>query len=507
MKASKHEADRPVGGEDAPREIELKLEAISGGVEHLLAHPLLTQAVPVPEQSGGLHAVYFDTPDLALRRAGLSLRIRRRDGRHIQTIKAESKVRGLALDRSEWESPVEDGSLDFAAAAGTPLAPLLDDDAVRAAIRPAFIIETERRSLEIRYGGSLIELALDDARVRAGSGTARFAELELELKEGDPSALFGFARDLAEAVPLRLAPITKSERGYGLLDGTLPEPLHAAKTDVRPDASCAEAFQSIARSCLSQVISNEAVLRRTRNPEAVHQMRVGLRRLRAAISLFKDMLADEETEEIKDDLRWAGQQLGPARDLDVFLERLLEQDAELAEDESEGIERRRRRAYDGLMETLDSARFLRVILTTAAWIEAGEWLADNVQAARPARDHAEEELSRRRSSIRRQARHLAELDDEDRHRLRIRIKKLRYGVEFFAPLFADGSKKRRKAMSAVLGRLQDVLGEMNDIAVGGSLLPSLASQDPEQAKRRMSKLLAKAIAGSQEFSALKPFWR
>ena len=100
-------------------------------------------------------------------------------------------------------------------------------------------------------------------------------------------------------------------------------PFRAEPIALPKDATCAEAFQIIARSCLSQMLQNEALVRQTQDPAALHQMRVGLRRLRAALSLFgKQLLTDPESAAIKDDLRWAGQAMGTARDLDVLLERL-----------------------------------------------------------------------------------------------------------------------------------------------------------------------------------------
>lgn len=171
MKRSKPATDRPLDSRALPREIELKLEIVSGAVDRLFEHPLLARAEPVPDQGGRLHAVYFDTPDLALRRAGLTLRIRRRNGHHTQTIKAEQDSRGLALDRSEWESPVEDGAIDFGAVAGTPLAALMADASTRETIKPAFSIETKRRAFKIRHDGALIELALDDAKPAPVAGS------------------------------------------------------------------------------------------------------------------------------------------------------------------------------------------------------------------------------------------------------------------------------------------------------------------------------------------------
>ena len=82
----------------------------------------------------------------------------------------------------------------------------------------------------------------------------------------------------------------------------------------------------IARACLSQVIRNEALLRRSADPELVHQMRVGFRRLNAAVSLFEPMLRDRDSKAVRAEIRWAGKKLGLVRDLDVLIARLRKVD-------------------------------------------------------------------------------------------------------------------------------------------------------------------------------------
>jgi inorganic triphosphatase YgiF len=494
------------------REIELKLELVSGDAEALIKHPLLARARPVPEQSGQLHAVYYDTADHALRGAGLTLRVRRKNGHHIQTIKAEGGARGLALDRTEWESSVE-GGIDLKAAASTPLASILADEAARERIKPAFTIETKRQAFLMERDGAVIELALDRARASAGSESMSFSELELELKQGEASALFSLARDLAEAVPLRLSPITKSERGYALIDGVADQPVTAGDIDLPHHASCAQAFQVIARSCLSQAIRNEALFRRTQDAEALHQMRVGFRRLNAAISLFKPMLTGRESKSVRADLRWAGKQLGPARDLDVLIGNLHNPaDVGSYAAELRKAERQRVKAYDKLLKILSSPRFMRVILQTAAWIEAGRWLRRDKRGARAARqrsvtDHAVEELTRRWKPIRKRVKRISRLEPDERHALRIRIKRLRYSSEFLEGLFKEErAKKPRRPWLASLKRLQDILGEMNDISVGSSLVPSLAKSDPERAKQQEKKLLSQAEAAAGNLRKSNPFW-
>lgn len=503
-------AAAPVAGKS--REVELKLELDPDKFFSLLGHPVFAQAHPLPERGGALHAIYYDTDDFALRRAGLSVRVRRENGRYTQTIKAERKHRSLALDRSEWQCTV-DGELDIAAAAGTPLARFVSDTSAAAKIHPVFKVDTDRKAYAVERNGTVIELALDKVKVSAGQRTARFCELELELKSGDASDLFSVARDLTEAAPLRLTPVTKSERAYALVEGVAFEPVAATDTELARGTPSAEAFQIIARSCMSQAVRNEAMLRRNQDAEILHQMRVGLRRLNAANALFKDMLDSRESATIKADLRWAGKQLGAVRDLDVFIGDLRKTTPEKPDDEwMQEAERRRTEAYRVLLQTLEKPRFTDAILHTAAWIESGKWLTRKKDATRSARalpveELAATELTRHWKRIRKGAKHIAELDFDERHRLRMRIKKMRYGAEFFSSLFPGGPvKKRRRFLLGALRGLQDILGEMNDVVVGEALALSHGEKKPAHSKQRLSKLHRKAEAACGKLLKAEPFW-
>lgn len=493
------------------REIELKLELASGRIEDLLEHPAFNQAKPLSDQSGTLHAVYYDTPWHALRRAGLSLRVRERNGHHVQTIKAERTERGLALDRTEWECPVE-GTIDLEAAACTPLASLLADEETRESIQPIFAVETNRQVLEIEREAALVEVALDRAEAKVGEQFIRFAEVELELKQGNPSALFALARDLEDIAPLRLSTTTKSERGYRLLGEEDAGAVHASPVDVPPGTTGAEAFQVIARSCLFQIVRNEAVVRRDSDPEALHQMRVGLRRLNAAQSLFKPMLKGREGRAVKADLRWIGKKFGRVRDLDIYANRLREAESEVESSALKDVEKQRSDAYDSLRRTLEKPRFMGVILRVAAWIETGKWLSSKKKRVCAARgelveDRALKQLTRRWKRIRKRAGKVSNLDERQRHRLRMSIKTLRYGVEFFAATFPGRqADKRHHALLSVLQDLQDELGEMNDITVARTLFPELAKQEAGQAEQRLNKLLSRAEVASRKLQKTKPFW-
>jgi triphosphatase len=261
-----------------PREIELKLEIEPGALDAVRRHPRLAGA---DERTATLRATYFDTPDARLREAGIALRIRDEDGRRVQTVKAMRGPAGLLFDRAEWETEVEGEALDLSAAKGTALEPLLSEERLRRALKPAFTVETRRTTLSIEDGEAVMEVVLDQGEIRAGRRRAPFLEVELELTAGDPRVLFDLAEALAADLPVKVGHLTKSERGYALLRR---QPLKAVKAEpvaLVPGQSVGEAMQAIARNCLTQLVRNEAVLAAAPQPAAVHQARVALRRFRA----------------------------------------------------------------------------------------------------------------------------------------------------------------------------------------------------------------------------------
>src|SRR6201992_314146 len=176
-------------GMPADREIEMKFAC---GPEDLAA--VLASAPSGNNKPRELISVYFDTPDLALQKAGASLRVREHKGRRIQTLK-----RGQGLVREEHEAPIEGLAPDPAL---EPLPSLLPQGA---SLRPAFNVRVSRRQRTFRYRGAEIEMALDQGEVAGGERKSLICEVELELKSGPPVALFALARELSAAAPIYLA--------------------------------------------------------------------------------------------------------------------------------------------------------------------------------------------------------------------------------------------------------------------------------------------------------------
>jgi triphosphatase len=478
------------------REIELKLDLDPADLAACLAHPALARSW----KKRRLTATYFDTPDDALRAKGLSLRVRREGRKWVQTLKAGRAATGGLFDREEWEAEVPTGSLDLSVLAETPLGACLAGRETELTAR--FVVVVLRRSARLTHDGATLDCAVDEGEIRAGERRAPICEIELELVSGSAAALFGLARTLADLPSSKIAGRSKSERGYLF---AADAPLGAVKqrpADLAPDATTRDAFRAIARDCLAHLQANAPALTVARLPEAVHQTRVALRRLRAALSLFADVVGDEARDGLRADLSWYAGALGEARDLDVFLESGLA-DAATADKARE----RRALAYEHAIAAASSDRARRLVLDVLAWIETGAW-ADGAELDRPAADFACDLLERRRGKLRKRSRRLTHRSPEERHRIRIAVKKLRYAAEFFGGLFTGKkARRRRKAFIAACAEFQERLGDLNDRAVAAALIGDLGGAEPEPEAADDEEALAAAKRAGRAFRKAEPFWR
>ncbi len=481
-------------------EVELKLELTPQAADALEASLLLPADPDIAQQ----RSLYFDTPDHALSRAGLSLRIRRSGRKRTQTVKAEGAGAAGLFVRPEWERPIRNDIpvLDDA----TPIRALLGE-AIND-LSAAFEVRIERRSWLISEGGAVIELVLDRGKAVADERHAPICEIELELKRGEPAALFAFARRLDAVAPVRLGVQSKAERGYRLA-GPAVTMVKAEAVTLGGGMTAIDAFRHIVNNCLRQFRLNEALLTIGRDADALHQARVALRRLRSAFSIFKPMIGGDANTALREDLRWLAGELGDARNLDVLLERAKPgtlRDRILAAREA---------AYDRVGDVLGSSRVRLLMLDLMEWIsmaERPEAPGGIGHARQPARDFAATALDRYRRKVKRGGRDLTDADDEARHELRKDAKKLRYASEFFVSLFERKRERRRyKKFTAALEGLQDQLGALNDLATAPQVLEKLGLADDPDAGRLLAggkrKPLLDAAAGAHEdLIDMKRFW-
>lgn len=513
----------------AAREREIKLELDSGDLPSLFDHPLLRPMVR--KKPARLVSVYFDTAAEELRQAGLALRVRSIGGRHVQTVKRSDAAAAGLFDRPEWEEEIGQKTPDLPALRMTPAGAFLKRGRT-GGLRPVFTVTVERRSRLIRRDGAVIELSVDRGSITAAKRSVELCEVEFELKRGPPSALFTLAVELAASVPLRPGVRSKSERGYAL---RADENLRAVKAGgIVLDAGCttAEGFRAIARSCLRHMRLNEGVLLQTREPEALHQVRVAIRRLRSALSLFRTMVGGEGFVQIAAELKRVADPLGRARNLDVFLAVTLPAvmadgggGSDLAALRVRALAERET-AYAEVIGLLGSAAWGRFLIGFLVWIETGPWASSHdpgivARRDRPLSDDAAEAIARLNRKVRKKGSHLERLAPEDRHEVRIWAKKLRYAAEFFAALYADDKKarKRHRLFVETLNRLQSTLGDLNDIATGRIMAADLAQRaarhgsamvagdfaDADQTEGAQA-LVAAAAEAHADLRRLKAFW-
>ncbi|WP_343699728.1 inorganic triphosphatase [Caulobacter sp.] len=491
------------------REIELKFLIPPEAAALILAQ------LKGEEAARQLDATYFDTPDHALRKAGFGLRVRDGEGGRKQTLKSASA--GGVFARGEWETLVAGPGPDRDALARTPAAAVLDGQD----LAPVFTARVERIVRLVQVGEATIEAALDRGELQAGSRHSAVCELELELKAGQPAALFDLARQLARRSPLRLSLISKAERGYGLAAGDEGAAPHRQPSPISPKASVGEALQALGQAGLIHLCAALEAVRERPEPDGVHQARVAVRRLRSLLKTFKALAGDEAARALDEELHWLAGEFDAARDLDVFAGEVWSQAATGAsfagrDDFERALQAARANAYLRMEAALESPRTRGVLLEAAAWLEAGAWTADPALAklrASPADAFAAGELDHRRTQVKKRAKAFDDLDAHGRHRLRLKGKTLRYAAEDLAPLFPDHPKRSARFIEAVK-TVQDVLGALNDRHVREQLIQTVAhgdarmAQDAARVALRNSDeaLLHDARKALADLLDAKPFW-
>lgn len=262
-----------------------------------------------------------------------------------------------------------------------------------------------------------------------------------------------------------------------------PRAVKATALTLSKRMSVERAFQAIARNCIEQIQANEAGVVRAGDPEFLHQMRIGLRRLDAAFTQFAAVLRAPPV--IAQELAWLMDQLGPVRDWDVFLAATLPRAADaLAPRPALDSVREAAHKKSDLLHVQASAavasdRFARLFGALEKWVAQRGW-RDDVTARDKARlksgvaGFAAAILEREQRRLLKRGRKLKDADPRRRHRARIAAKRTRYAAEAFASLYPA---KRVRPYVKALAAVQDRLGELNDAAVAVRLLDALGDGD------------------------------
>lgn len=416
-----------------------------------------------------LRARYFDTPAGALEQAGVALRLRQ-EGRHwVQTVKGPGRG---GFDRLEHNATVASGGAnalpDLARHEGHPLYDVLKD-ALRSSagtLQPVFETDVTRLAREITVSGSTVEVALDRGHIRADGRMHALMELEFELKDGSSSAVFELAREWCDSHGLWLDPLSKAELGRRLAHGGDP-----------PDAVTAPTLHESGRGLLAAIFESglQQVLRNARelaagtgSDEHVHQLRVGIRRLRTALRELEETGAWGDHASADAALRSLFGVLGQHRDQSTLVPAILQQLA----DAGSPVQ-----PWTPALPDLPAAICAPGVQSSFLWLSALAQTLHEGDGVRPKalRALARDRLHALHRKMLKGGKHFDDLPMPKRHQVRKRLKRLRYLAELVRPLFRASDVDD---YTRALKDLQDALGRYQDDTAGRALFEQRAASDP-----------------------------
>ncbi|VCU68724.1 CHAD domain protein [Pigmentiphaga humi] len=454
-----------------------------------------------------LRAMYFDTPDRQLARQKAAIRLRLEGRKWVQTFKMAG---ANAMTRIELNHPCPRRTLDLSVYAGTPAEAVLQDVQDELAVRYETDVWRRRASIRTRWGS--VEIAHDEGEIRAGELTLPIHELEFELLSGQPRAVFSAASRWLRQYGLVLDLRSKAERGDALAEAALrigraaPEQQQAARRaeiarfwSARNAANVklphrvgvTQAKQAVTDDCFEQIARNAALLAAADMPdgerpdgsEPLHQLRVGMRRLRS-LWLLLEGRAELPPAGLRQAAREYFGEFGRIRDQDVIGETVLPSLLAAGMPPLPGPAREQRDAA-GLAA---GAEFQTWLLQLLAWnLGLRDAPSPSATAQEPAEAPPQGEARRLAGAVTprldgwhkrlvRDGARFAGLDDERRHTLRKLAKRLRYGLALAGTLYSARRIRRyRKALAA----LQDVLGEMNDLVMARAHYATLTEAYPQ----------------------------
>lgn len=424
-----------------------------------------------------LETVYFDTDDLALARAGFTLR-RRAGG------DAEGWHLTLPLPGGEPEevhTPLRPGS----STVPPEMHGLVQVRARARDLTPVATVRTRRvvHRLVGEDGAGLAELADDQVTSEApdrkgGVIVSSWREWELKLVDGHRKLLKAGDRLVTEAGarPSRTPQLARA------LGDTLPRSRTIIERQPSKRGPAAVVVHAQLRDQVEELESRDPGVRRD-VPDALHKMRVASRRLRSALASFGPLLDRQTGDHLRGELKWLAEALGEARDAEVMRDRLTamadDQSVEIGRESSSAalasqLEERYRQAHDRVLEVLASPRYFRLLDGLDHLLDASPWTAKAREPARqllPAR--ARREWKRLEGHARAaQAAITDEQRDVELHEVRKAAKRLRYACEALVPAFGAPAAE----MAAASERLQEVLGAHQDSVVSQELLRELAAR-------------------------------
>jgi triphosphatase len=345
-----------------------------------------------------------------------------------------------------------------------------------------FETQVNRQTIVVHKGQSEIEVAFDDGGIITGQSRVPLTEIELELKSGIEPDLYDLALQCAQSLPLRLDFVSKGEKGFRTSGKAGAASVKAEAIRLRRRARIDEAATAILSNTLAHFVANWAAFRDIEHPESIHQMRVALRRMRTGLLMFERVRPLPEFDFLRTEAKRISSALGLARECDAFCETanrgpLSQNNCQVnCEALLAAVKGWRIGAYRSVVALIDN-RSTTVFVLQAQRLLArmAQWngLPDaGMNPALSIQKFAKHTLDKLVARVLKRGQDFPNLTDEARHRLRISLKKLRYGAEFFGSLF-DRPRKLRSYIDRV-SALQDMLGSQNDAVMAKHFLEKLS---------------------------------
>jgi inorganic triphosphatase YgiF len=421
-----------------------------------------------------LRSVYYDSPDHRLHDNGIALRVRDNGRDYLQTVKADANPKDGILNPIEIEDRIENAEPKLHLISNKRIRRKVRKAVANSTLMPAFETIVTRTTHRLSKRGSIIELALDKGEAQAAGRKTPICEAELELIAGDPADLLEIAQSLFSKRAIHVSSISKAERGYRLLLKTRKqgkiEPARGGKPNVKAGQTCGKAFAEIFRSAREQIIKNRLVVLETDEPEGAHQLRVGLTRLRSAHRVLRALTDSPLLQQLEHDAQALSRAVGRLRDADVLIQDIYAPVAGKNAPKRPGFNQlylallgHRAAMQEEARRALMSEHWSRLLLSLTLWPHILE--RDEALNA-PIEDYASKALQNRWKKVAKLGRSLESLSQADQHKMRRSLKKLRYMVEFFSPLYP---KDEVRKFVKKLKNLQDIFGYMNDVRMGGQI--------------------------------------
>lgn len=454
--------------------------------------PKRLAAVKAAARSGASTAIrmearYFDTADKALSSRGIALRLRNEGGHWVQTVKAMGDG---PLDREEHNVGLDTPpalarpALHAGTKAGERLREALDS--AQGPLLETYRTEIDRTLRNLAFRGGVVELAFDFGRIVAHGGTpqekqAPVCELELELKEGPVAGLVEVATQWASQHDLVLNTVSKAERGERLLAAQWARPPSKARPMVaggrRRQFLKGQVLQrAVLANCLAQILANASeIVEGSAGQEHVHQLRIGIRRLRTALRELDALAPGRFDPAWELPLVEVFRRLGQLRDREQALDTI---GAELREAGAPPSGKHAATATASLLDIVGTAEFQAVLISLMGFTAQNHGTAaqeDGALGAGKARRYLHQRLQALCAKAHKDARRFGSLSFDEQHRVRKRLKRLRFLAEFVAPAMeGDGGDFLASLQPAL-----SALGRLNDEQVASALYRSLADQDPK----------------------------